>query len=423
MTIVIDGTTGISPVTASGTSASVDGMTVGRGGGEVSTNTAVGASALNANSAGTNDTAIGYRALYLNTGNSNTAIGSYAAFNNAGGASVVAVGRESLYGNTSGNYNVAVGDNALSSNTTASNNTAVGYQAGYTQTTAGDSTYLGYTAGKSVTTAYGNLCVGAYAGRVVTTGAGNCIVGTQAGFSLTTGAKNTFIGSSDNSTNFSAGYYVTTGSSNSILGNFSGNSGGLDIRTASNYIVLSDGDGNPRLISDSGGSITVGGNIGGTQKGYLNIQGAANVQTNLYLFKNTQVEAHFGFISGSSSNLYVNTGATIGTTGVYLTNGGTSWTSNSDERLKENLVPITDGLSKVSTLRSVIGNFIADENKTPRPFLIAQDVQAVLPQAVSISEINGTEYLGVSYTEVIPLLVAAIKELKAEFDAYKATHP
>jgi len=28
-----------------------------------------------------------------------------------------------------------------------------------------------------------------------------------------------------------------------------------------------------------------------------------------------------------------------------------------------------------------------------------------------------------SYTEVIPLLVAAIKEIKAEFDAYKATHP
>jgi len=46
MTVIINGDTGISPVTASGTSASVDGMTVGRGGGEVATNTAVGAGAI-----------------------------------------------------------------------------------------------------------------------------------------------------------------------------------------------------------------------------------------------------------------------------------------------------------------------------------------------------------------------------------------
>ena len=39
---------------------------------------------------------------------------------------------------------------------------------------------------------------------------------------------------------------MTTGSKNTILGNYTGNQGGLDIRTANNYIVLSDGDGNPR---------------------------------------------------------------------------------------------------------------------------------------------------------------------------------
>ena len=43
-----------------------------------------------------------------------------------------------------------------------------------------------------------------------------------------------------------AGYHITTGSKNTILGRYNGNQGGLDIRTSSNYIVLSDGDGNPR---------------------------------------------------------------------------------------------------------------------------------------------------------------------------------
>jgi hypothetical protein len=103
--------------------------------------------------------------------------------------------------------------------------------------------------------------------------------------------------------------------------------------------------------------------------------------------------------------------------GVYLASGGNSWTGVSDERVKENLVPITDAVNKVSTLRSVTGNYIKDENKKSRSFLIAQDVQAVLPEAVDSAN---PEELGVSYTDVIPLLVAAIKELKATVDAQSA---
>jgi hypothetical protein len=94
-------------------------------------------------------------------------------------------------------------------------------------------------------------------------------------------------------------------------------------------------------------------------------------------------------------------------TGQYMTSGGTSWNATSDERLKENLTPITDAVNKVSTLRAVVGNYISDENKTPTPFLIAQDVQSVLPEAVDASNENE---LGLSYTGMIPLLVAAIKE-------------
>ena len=39
---------------------------------------------------------------------------------------------------------------------------------------------------------------------------------------------------------------MTTGKQNTIIGSYDGNQGGLDIRTASNNIVLSDGAGNPR---------------------------------------------------------------------------------------------------------------------------------------------------------------------------------
>lgn len=107
-----------------------------------------------------------------------------------------------------------------------------------------------------------------------------------------------------------------------------------------------------------------------------------------------------------------------GSGGVYLGNGGSSWSSASDERVKENLVPIADGLTKVASLRAVTGNYINDETKKSRAFLIAQDVQAVLPEAIDSSNPNE---LGLAYTDVIPLLVASIKELKAINDTQAET--
>jgi hypothetical protein len=105
--------------------------------------------------------------------------------------------------------------------------------------------------------------------------------------------------------------------------------------------------------------------------------------------------------------------------GVYVTDGATSWSAFSDERLKTDLIPIANGLEKVNSLRSVTGRFKTDEEGVSRSFLIAQDVQKVLPEAVSVQDDElGT--LGVAYTEVIPLLVASIKELKAIIDTQNA---
>jgi hypothetical protein len=95
------------------------------------------------------------------------------------------------------------------------------------------------------------------------------------------------------------------------------------------------------------------------------------------------------------------------TGGVRIAAGATSWSSISDERLKDIIEPITNAAEKVSTLRAVIGNYKTDPKKTRRPFLIAQDIQAVLPEAVDDTDENE---LSLRYTETIPLLVAAIQE-------------
>jgi hypothetical protein len=117
----------------------------------------------------------------------------------------------------------------------------------------------------------------------------------------------------------------------------------------------------------------------------------------------------FGPNNSNNYILYNNGG-----TGVYVADGGTSWTASSDERLKTDLKPIENAAQKVSTLRAVTGRFKTDEESVSRSFLIAQDVLAILPEAVDTSD---PEKFGVAYTDTIPLLVAAIKELTARLEA------
>jgi hypothetical protein len=255
--------------------ATISGLTVGKGAGAVATNTAVGASALAANTTGatntavgasalaantttSNSTAVGYQALLASTASNNTAVGALALTTNTSGTLNTAIGQQALRLNTTGGSNTAVGLNSISSNTTGGSNTAVGEGSLNANTTGGNNTAVGYQAGYTNVTGAGNTFVGQQAGytSAVSGSAYNTCIGHSAGYSLTTGVSNTFIGVS--ATASASGALVTTGSKNTILGPYSGNQGGLDIRTASNHIVLSDGDGNPRGIFDSSGSFLIG---------------------------------------------------------------------------------------------------------------------------------------------------------------------
>jgi len=92
-----------------------------------------------------------------------------------------------------------------------------------------------------------------------------------------------------------------------------------------------------------------------------------------------------------------------------------SLTEDSDLRLKENILPVENALDKVEAINGVYFNFKDSPDKT-MVGVIAQDVQAVLPEAVSVTDPE-TGYLGVSYTSLVPVLIEAVKELKAENEA------
>jgi len=93
--------------------------------------------------------------------------------------------------------------------------------------------------------------------------------------------------------------------------------------------------------------------------------------------------------------------------GPYLNTAGTSWTTASDQNLKDVTCEITNALNKISQIRAVEFTWKADKTKKQHVGFIAQDVQAVLPEVID-TDTNG--HLGVRYAEVTSLLLAAIKE-------------
>jgi hypothetical protein len=120
-------------------------------------NTASGTDALVFNSTGNDNTAVGAFALENNTADGNTAVGSSALFANTTGSDNTAVGLLALTANT-GSANTAVGAYALANNT-QNYNTAVGWSA-LPQSTGFSNVALGMSAGSNVMTASNVICIG-----------------------------------------------------------------------------------------------------------------------------------------------------------------------------------------------------------------------------------------------------------------------
>jgi hypothetical protein len=100
----------------------------------------------------------------------------------------------------------------------------------------------------------------------------------------------------------------------------------------------------------------------------------------------------------------------------------------SDERLKDFDGKIDDALDKLDKINGYYykGNDIAAEfgyNTDERQVGVsAQEVEAILPEVVKTAPIslNGeTDYKTVQYEKMVPLLIEAIKELKAEIEELK----
>lgn len=297
----------------------------------------------------------------------------------------------SLTGITNANV-TALGTNAGDSVTSGVRITAIGYDAGTAQTTASSNTFIGYNAGKAVTTASDNVAVGAYALETINIGNTHTCVGASAGKNIGTNSiSNTCIGAY-------AGDDIVGGDTCVVIG-AEANAGSAN---ASGRIVIGRG-----VTGTANSRITVG------------------INTNI--------------------------------AELDLDGSDTSWAASSDERLKENIQSSDIGLDLITSLRPVtyqwkkckdidpsVPGYVAPYNPdgTVNPdsekrvhgegdsvyhgFVAQESESAIAANNADVMRMVKQREDGI-YTvapaTLIPALVKAIQELKAEFDAYKSTHP
>ena len=332
-------------------------------------NTNVGYQAGKNNTTSQGRTMIGDEAGTFQTGSQNTGIGRY-ALRQGTGLQNTAVGHSAMVGNMSGgSFNTVLGYNAMSSNGAKNNNVVVGTEAGRLMTTGSNNVVLGYQAMDTNTDGNDNVAIGYQALKSATSDDRNIAIGYRALYAL----NQTFSAS-----NIAIGYAADDGTTQGFF------------RTC--------------IGRDTGRNSGEGSNI--TNIGY-SAQESSNTATNEVTLGNSSVAT--------------------------LRCAVTSITSLSDERDKSEIKDISYGLDFIDSLqpREFVWDNRAETNKDGEEFysdnkgkkdfgFIAQEVQSVDDDTLRLVYDENPDKLEMSYGKLVPVLVQAIKELKAEVELLKA---
>ena len=179
---------------------------------------------------------------------------------------------------------------------------------------------------------------------------------------------------------------------------------------------------------DSSGNLLVGTT---TQVGKLNVVASSNIGAGYTQYLRNTWSGDVGYPgiylakydnNTTTSQIFVRFSVNneITASGQINANGANSaaFGSFSDRRLKENIVDLSSQLANICSLRPAEFDF--KDGSGHQIGFIAQEMQEVYPDVVGVGADDMLTITGWSKTEA--RLVKAIQELKAEFDAYKASH-
>ena len=233
-------------VTIGGGDLKVNEVKVGRGQGDVITNTVVGRLALHNNTTGFYNDAKGYYSMHSNTtGSYNTANGAFSLYANLDGTLNSAFGYNSM-GNSTGSYSTSFGAETLVNNVNVYNN-AFGHNSLKQNTSGYQNCAYGAGSMLSNTDGYRNNAIGHYAMSNNINGSLNCALGYYSMSDGMSGTENTAIGSYS--------LRQTNGAYNVGIGTLSGES-----NTGNSNVFIGHGSGKNSINTD--GSVFIGYNAG-----------------------------------------------------------------------------------------------------------------------------------------------------------------
>lgn len=333
--------------------------------------------------------------------------------------------------------------------TAASSNTAISLAA------------LGYS-GSANADNYGSFSIRANAGASEAIGSGEVITFTDSGATTVSRSGNTIdissvntvtnvgvsgqqtsgtitLAAGSNSTVSQSGSTITiassdtntvtnVGANNSNFTNGNINIVGSNATTVSksgNTITIHSTDNNTDTdtitnIGANGGSYS-NGNISITGSGATSVSKSGNTVT--ISSTNTTYSNLNEFTNGPGYTTYSSNQATDTTStvqfGLVRSTGDVVAFYSSDERLKDNIAPIENSLDKVGQLKGYEfdWNDKQDVYEGHDVGVIAQEVEKVVPELVQTRD-DG--YKAVKYEKIVPLLINAINELKAEIEELKS---
>ena len=190
-----------------------------------------------------------------------------------------------------------------------------------------------------------------------------------------------------------------------------------------------ESDGNSNMLFVDGGSnqvrIGTGSNVtfGDARLQVLGPSTGWNIGLNVAATSSTSGAIGISVASGSSARVLRVDKVGIGIVGtIDQSNSGVTYNTTSDRRLKDNIEPIADATDKLMSMKPVTHTWIAAPEADAVHGFIAQEMQEVIPEAVS-GDAESDEMMSMDYGRITPVIVAAlqdalkeIKELKTRID-------
>ena len=205
-----------------------------------------------------------------------------------------------------------------------------------------------------------------------------------------------------------------------------------------------------RVRITSGGSLVIGSTGTNYDELFTILEGGTDNEIATWRVNNashTKDMVNMIHVANSGSRVMIRfrrTGSLSSIGDITTSTTATSYGTNSDYRLKENEVLISDGITRLKALKPYRFNFKAEPDKTVDGFF-AHEVQALVPEAVTgekdavettyytegdtipdgkvvgdVKEENAIDPQGLDYAKLTPLLTAALQEAVTEIESLKA---